>query len=123
MPDAPTRLLAIANANAGSTAEDTLEEAMAVLRSHCPDVTVARTGSPDELDDVLTGLGDLDERRLVVIGGDGSIHAVVASLHRNGLLDRAEVALVPLGTGNDFARTLGVPLDAATAARIAGWCR
>ncbi len=42
-------------------------------------------------------------------GGDGTVHEVA-----NGLLTagrRATLGLIPLGTGNDLARTLAVPLD------------
>ncbi|WP_231123297.1 diacylglycerol/lipid kinase family protein [Nocardioides sambongensis] len=119
MPDAPaSRLLVIANDKAGSTAEETVEAVLEVLRSHA-EVEVARTSSPEDLDDLLTGTEALDECRVVVIGGDGSIHAVMAALHRHHLLGGVEVALVPMGTGNDFARTLGLPLDAVAAAPIA----
>jgi diacylglycerol kinase (ATP) len=56
-------------------------------------------------------------RRVVVVGGDGMVHAAVnalAPLAASG----AEVSLgiVPLGTGNDFARALGIPLDDTPAA-------
>jgi len=47
--------------------------------------------------------------RIIVAGGDGTISQVV-----NGVaprFDRVELAVVPLGTGNDLARTLGIPLD------------
>ncbi|TIC83627.1 diacylglycerol kinase [Nocardioides sp. GY 10113] len=105
----------VANSDAGTAAQEALDAALAVLRRH-GQVEVARTGSPDELDDVLADLGG---RRLVVVGGDGSIHAVVAALHRAGDLEGREIGLVPLGTGNDFARTLRLPLDPAAAAEVA----
>ncbi|MEQ6901990.1 diacylglycerol kinase family protein [Nocardioides sp. YIM 152588] len=108
------RVLVIANSGAGTAAEETLDAALAVLREHA-EVEVARTGSPEELDRVLAGLG---ERRVVVVGGDGSIHAVVAALHRAGDLAGREIGLVPLGTGNDFARTLDLPLEPAAAAQV-----
>jgi diacylglycerol kinase (ATP) len=53
--------------------------------------------------------------RLVVVGGDGTAHEVIDGLMRAGLGDRAELSLLPLGTGKDLARSLRVPsrLDAA----------
>lgn len=53
--------------------------------------------------------------RLVVVGGDGTVHEVVDGLLRAGLGERVELALLPLGTGKDFARSLRIPsrLDAA----------
>ena len=51
-------------------------------------------------------------------GGDGSLHAVIAALHRRNELADAVVGLVPLGTGNDFARGVGIPLDPEEAARV-----
>ena len=100
-------MLVIANAEAGTA--DGLGQALDVLG----DVEVCETGSPDELDDVVRR-----DPFLVVAGGDGSLHAVVSALHRNGLLADTTVALVPLGTGNDFARGAGIPLDPAEAARL-----
>jgi hypothetical protein len=55
----------------------------------------------------------------VVAGGDGSLHLVVQHLHRRGELDDADLALVPLGTGNDLARALDIPLDPLAAAELA----
>jgi diacylglycerol kinase (ATP) len=44
--------------------------------------------------------------RLVVVGGDGSVHEVVNGL---GAAADVEIALIPRGTGWDFARSLGIP--------------
>ena len=56
----------------------------------------------------------------MVAGGDGSLHAVVARLHARDEAATRPVGLVPLGTGNDFARGYGLPLDASeAAARVA----
>ncbi|KRA39457.1 diacylglycerol kinase [Nocardioides sp. Root614] len=107
----------ITNADAGTADDEALETALGVLRG-ATTVEVHATSSPDELDTVLDGLGDLGDRRLVVVGGDGSIHAVVAALHRRNELTGRVLGLVPLGTGNDFARTLGIPLDPEEAAEL-----
>jgi YegS/Rv2252/BmrU family lipid kinase len=60
--------------------------------------------------------------RIVVAGGDGTLSEVVSGLLAAGLGDRAEIGLLPLGTGGDFARTLGLPrdLNAAIACIAAG---
>lgn len=110
----PTRLLLITNSDAGTADRDAVDAAVAVLREGA-EVEVRGTSSPEELDEVLAAAGD---RTVVVAGGDGSIHAVVQALHARDDLAGRTLALVPLGTGNDFARTLGLPLDPAAAARV-----
>ena len=65
------------------------------------------------------GVGDLESRvreavqggatQLIVAGGDGSIHEAV-----NGIMagaGDAALGVVPVGTGNDFAKAAGIPLD------------
>lgn len=107
-------LLLITNSDAGSNDEENLAKALAVLRA-ATDVEVAATSNQGELDGVLHRRGG---RQVVVAGGDGSLHAVVAALHRRHELADAVVGLVPLGTGNDFARGIGIPLDPEEAARL-----
>ncbi len=104
----------ITNSEAGTNDEETLERALAVLRA-ATDVEVAATSNQGELDGVLHRRGG---RQVVVAGGDGSLHAVVAALHRRHELGDTVLGLVPLGTGNDFARGVGIPLDAEEAARV-----
>jgi YegS/Rv2252/BmrU family lipid kinase len=49
--------------------------------------------------------------RLVIAGGDGTLAEVATGLLGAQLADYAELALLPMGTGCDFARALGVPRD------------
>ena len=107
-------VLLITNSHAGSSGDEALAPALAVLRD-ATDVEVVSTGNPGELDGVLHRRGG---RQVVVAGGDGSLHAVVAALHRRHELADTVVGLVPLGTGNDFARGTGIPLDPSEAARV-----
>ena len=107
-------LLVVVNGAAGSAEDEPVEAALAVLRSGT-DVEVAATSSSHELDDVVRGL---DGRRPVVLGGDGSLHAVAAALDRAGVLGAEPVGLIACGTGNDLARTLGLPLDPEDGARV-----
>lgn len=107
-------LLVITNSEAGTSDEERLAPALAVLRERAS-VEVASTSKPGELDGVLHRAGS---RRIVVAGGDGSLHAVVSALHRRRELKDAVLGLIPLGTGNDFARGTGLPLEPAEAARV-----
>ncbi|MDN5744692.1 MAG: diacylglycerol kinase, partial [Nocardioidaceae bacterium] len=75
-------MLVISNAGAGTADEAATATAMAVLKQGA-DVEMRATGSPEEIDEVLAQAGD---RTIVVAGGDGSVHAVVAALHRRGNL-------------------------------------
>jgi len=54
--------------------------------------------------------------RVVAVGGDGTMNQAAGGLSRAG---GGTLCLVPLGTGNDIARTLGVPLDWQQAAAVA----
>lgn len=50
--------------------------------------------------------------RVVVCGGDGTVHHAVRQFD----LTRGTLAIIPLGSGDDFARTLGIPSDPMRAA-------
>ena len=58
--------------------------------------------------------------RIVAIGGDGTVNEVVNGFFENGkpFAPHASFALIPFGTGGDFRRTLGIPLDTLEAAKI-----
>ncbi|CAN5745090.1 lipid kinase [soil metagenome] len=106
-------MLVITNAGAGDAEAGAEAPALAVL-GEAAELDAVATAN---LADIERALGDHDGRPVVVMGGDGTLHAVVSVLHARGLLADTPVALVPLGTGNDFARGLGIPLDSTEAAR------
>ncbi|MGH3784997.1 MAG: diacylglycerol/lipid kinase family protein [Pseudonocardiaceae bacterium] len=108
-------MLVISNAKAGSADEGALQEVLDVLHRGGADVCSEPLGSPDELNAVL---GAHPHRLPVAAGGDGTLHLLVAALHARSELASRAIGLVPLGTGNDFARTVGIPLDPAAAARV-----
>ena len=76
------------------------------------EATVVETAGPGDAERIAR---DADAALVVAAGGDGTVHEVV-----NGLADHGPggpaLGVIPLGTGNDFARALGVPMRLADAA-------
>lgn len=105
--------LLMVGGRAGSTEDAAVEAARTELADHAA-VEVVTSAAPPDLDAALDAL---DGRVLVIAGGDGSVHVVANALDRRGELAGTMLGLVPLGTGNDLARTVGLPLDPAGAAR------
>jgi len=104
-------LLLITPAESGGG--DDLAAALEVLHGHAS-VEVCETSSHGELDGILHRAGS---RPIVVAGDDRSVHAVIATLHRRNDLSGKVLGLLPLGPGNHFARTVGLPLDPVEAAK------
>jgi diacylglycerol kinase (ATP) len=73
-----------------------------------------------------TGVGNLEARvcdyakandgPVIVAGGDGSVHEATNGILRAGR--DTPLGLVPVGTGNDFAKACGISLDWETAAGL-----
>ena len=57
---------------------------------------------------------------VVAVGGDGTLNEVVNGFFHNGapIPTTSRLAMVPLGTGGDFRRTLKIPLDPKAAIEI-----
>lgn len=65
-----------------------------------------------ELGRVLERRGELDV--VIIAGGDGTLNGAAETLIRSTLT----LGILPLGTANDLARTLGIPPDLAGAVRV-----
>jgi len=52
-------------------------------------------------------------RKIIVVGGDGTLNEVVNGIFSQSHIDPADVtlAMIPVGTGNDWCRTFHVPGD------------
>lgn len=113
--------LVLAAGKAGSTDGQAVGQVLKVLAADAP--TELRTTTRRQ--DLEVAIDGLAGRRLVLAGGDGSVHLAVISLLARGLAASTPVGLVPLGTGNDLARSLGLPMDPTAAAErvIAGRVR
>jgi diacylglycerol kinase family enzyme len=97
----------------------TAEEALKVLEAG--DAFEVHAVEPTKIAETVRGLVERGARRVLVSGGDGTIATAAAEL----LESPAELAILPGGTLNHFARALGVSTDAAEALKLAteGACR
>lgn len=92
--------------DAAGTVAGALERAgVPVLRRDC-----AEAGKLSGLIRELAGQVD----RVVIGGGDGTLNAAASGLVGTGL----PLGIIPLGTANDLARTLGIPSDPEGAAQV-----
>lgn len=108
----PPQLQVIVNANASGvdSVRSVVRDARAALDHAGARSSAVATRSLDELAAVIADAGD---RRLVLVGGDGAVHAAANA----GL--GGEFALLPAGKANNIARALGLPQQWDPAAALA----
>ena len=99
------RALLVANPGARKGTE-ALPKGIEALRAAGFEVSEGKVGDPA---DIARVIGDRRrEAELVVVGGgDGTLSAALPGLVEAGL----PVGILPLGTANNLARTLGIPTD------------
>jgi YegS/Rv2252/BmrU family lipid kinase len=52
---------------------------------------------------------------IISFGGDGTAHDITQGLMRRPRAERPALAVIPIGSGNDFAKTLGIPANPRSA--------
>lgn len=109
----PPRTLVLWNSRAGRAAE--AAEAHALFQSF-RNVVVHETQSNREAGDLAQTAAQQEFNRVVAAGGDGTVNAVVNGLVKGGA--DVSLAVLPIGTANDFALTLGMPEELTQAAEI-----
>jgi lipid kinase YegS len=75
---------------------------------------VRPTWGEDSAETLAREAVELSRAGIVVVGGDGTLHRVLAGIA--GAKKTPPIGLLPWGTGNDFARAAGIPLDDPAAA-------
>lgn len=85
------------------------------VRRHFGPFEVAFTRRGGEAEEIAEREARAGRALVVACGGDGTINEVVNGILRAGA--RAELGVLPSGTGGDFRRTLKIPTRAADAAR------
>ena len=95
-----------------SANEPYIKEAVKAVRKQGIDLRVLVPFNKAEKPRVVAEAIDRGATRIIAGGGDGTINAVANALIGNGKSKPdVELGIFPLGTANDFARGLGLPLD------------
>lgn len=102
----PMKIVANPRAGRGSGAESLrkLKELVRMRGIACEVIETTRPGQAEEIAEDFARRGS---DRVVVMGGDGTITEAV-----NGVVNTpAQLGLISVGTGNDLARSLGLPYN------------
>jgi diacylglycerol kinase (ATP) len=119
----PERVLVLANPCAGNGRGRRIgARAVALLEEHGLSVESVVSRSIGHLEEVAGVEAAHGRSRVIAVGGDGTVSAVA-----RGLLGVAGaptiLGIVPLGTGNDFVKSAGLPRDwKAACRRLAAGC-
>jgi diacylglycerol kinase (ATP) len=101
-------MVIIANPRAGhGKGTGNVERLRGAIRRRGLDGRVVVTECPGHATDLARALVDSGEQRIAAMGGDGTIGEVANALIGTDV----ELAIVSMGTGNDVARSLGLPLN------------
>ncbi len=94
---------------------ESFEQVRSVLRSlGVPLTFAAALDDPEVLIRQVRAAVEAGVRRIVVGGGDGTLSAAAGELAGTDV----QFGVIPLGTGNDFARSVGIPVDLESACRV-----
>lgn len=116
-----TPWLVLVNPHAGrgrSAKADTL----AALRSRSVPADVLEVDGLAALRDAVSDAANTERRRLVAVGGDGTVNAVLNEIMAHGWMEAPLLGILPTGTGCDLLRTFGIgpDLDRAAARLVEG---
>lgn len=98
--------------NGKKAAQDDIREAIYQLRGEGYPLEVRVTWEGGDIERLVQEAADQGVSRLIAGGGDGTINEVVDALLKNNIT-AMEVAVLPLGTANDFATACSIPTNSA----------
>lgn len=90
-----------------------IDEVKAILTQSGIELLEASTSENESLSDLISRRADKVDMAILG-GGDGTLNAAASGLVYTGL----PMGVLPLGTANDFARTIGLPLEPVEAAKV-----
>ena len=117
----PAKTLVIVNPHsAGGATGRRFPEVEVLLRSTIGDLEVQRTLGRRDAERIAHDAVCAGVERLVVAGGDGTVSEVVSGLLAADVAHECQIGILPMGTGRDLPRTLGVPGDLPSAVDALG---
>jgi diacylglycerol kinase (ATP) len=102
-----TTLLLVNPAAGGGRGEKVVSMVLAAARKAWGDVDVAMTTGPRDAVDLGRRAAEEGVERVIVVGGDGTVHETANGLLAAGIESLPQLGVVPVGTGNDFAKSIG----------------
>lgn len=109
------RLLLLYNPAAGKgRAHKHIAEAVTRLQARGVEVELQPSRSREHLIELGAAAAESGADRIVACGGDGTVNLVLRRLD----LGRTSFGILPLGSGDDFARTCGIPTDLDRACEV-----
>lgn len=110
------RIVLIGNPASGrGTGAGVLQDTAERLRARGLKPELLATSRPGQAVELARAVAGTRPLLVIAVGGDGTLRDVAEGL----LGAEVPLALVPAGTGNDLARTLGIPSDPAAALQVA----
>jgi len=103
----------ILNPSAGSIRD--LDDITAKI-ARLPNVEIRLTNKPGSAQRFARAAVNTGRETIIAAGGDGTLNEVINGIGEN--LGDARVGLLPLGTGNDFARSIAMPVDLEAALEV-----
>lgn len=110
-------LLIVNPASQGGAVQRVWPDVERRLRAHIAFQCV-QTEAPRHAVELAARAGAEGYTSVVAVGGDGTIHEVVNGLMQAPAASRPVLGIIPLGTGGDLRRTLGLPTNVVAAAKI-----
>ncbi len=109
-------LLILNGKGAGS---DDLRQAITTLRDEGFNIAVRVTWEKGDAERFLNEAVTLQAATVVAGGGDGTINEIATALAAIDAAARPVLGILPLGTANDFATSVGIPQEMEPALRLA----